>query len=883
MKFPWQDERKRQDLEQELQSHLQMATSDRVGRGEPAERAQQAALREFGNVALVEQVTRDQWGWRWLDEFLQDIRYGTRMLRKNPGFTLVVILTLALGIGANTAIFSVVNGVLLNPLPYSNPEQLVTLHESKPNFETGSISYPNFRDWQRSNSTFSSMAIMRSFGYSLTGLGEAERVQAKLVSSDFFSLLGIKPVIGRTFVQGEDEIGAAPVVMISAGLWSRKFGSSPAALGQTLTLDGKDHTIIGVFPANFDPFLRNVGLADVYVPIGQWGNPLLPMRGAGLGIHGIGRLKPDVTIEQARADMQRVTQGLAAAYPDADKGVGVTLIPLRKEIVGQVEPILLVLLGAVGFVLLIACVNVANLMLARSTGRRREFAIRSALGAGQSRLLRQLLTESVLIAVAGGAVGLLLAGASMQSALRLLPAGLPRAQEVGVDTHVLLFTIIVSLLAGLSFGLAPALKRSDFHLQDTLKEGGRGLSGSRHSAQSVLVPMEMAMTVILLIGAGLMIRTLARLWQVDPGFNAHNVLTFGVSLPPPLMKAPPAAIRAALRDVHTTLGAVPAVDSLALSWGGLPMASEDDTLFWFAGEPKPASENDMKWALSYVVEPEYVKVMQIPLRRGRFFTANDNEHAPPVAVVDEVFARTYLPNVDPIGQRVHLSNFDGEQVEIVGVVGHVKQWGLDTDDSEQLRAQLYTPYMQLPDQPLALSPYGTDVVVRTAGPMSGVFEAIRRANNQMSDQQVIFRPQTMEEIISGSLAARRFTLMLFGLFSALALLLSSVGIYGVISYLVSQRTQEFGIRLALGARRWDVLRLVLSGGAKMTAVGVVVGLTASLALTRLMSKMLYGVSATDPATFLAVAVVLTFVALAASYIPARRATRVDPIVALRYE
>jgi len=884
MKIPfWRRSRQQEDLEQEIHSHLQMDANDRFERGESAEHAEQAARREFGNVALVQQVTRDQWGWRWLEELLQDLRYGARMLRKNLGFTLVAVLTLALGIGVNTAIFSVVNGVLLNRLPYSNPEQLVTLHASKPNFETGSISYPNFRDWQKNNGTFSSMAVMRSFGYSLTGLGEAERLQAKLVSSDFFSVLGIKPVIGRTFAPGEDEIGAAPIVMISAGLWSRKFGSSAAALGKTLTLDGKDYTVVGVFPANFDLFLRNVGLADVYVPIGQWGNPILPARGAGLGIHGVGRLKPGVTIEQARADMQRVTQALAAAYPDADKGVGATLIPLRKEIVGQVEPILLVLLGAVGFVLLIACVNVANLMLARSTGRRREFAIRSALGAGHSRLVRQLLTESVLIAIAGGTIGLLLAGASIQSTLRLLPSGLPRAEEVGVDAHVLLFTTIISLLAGIFFGLAPVLKRSDLNLQNNLKEGGRGLSGARHGAQNILILMEMAMTVVLLIAAGLMIRTLTRLWDVNPGFNAHNVLTFGVSLPPPLMKAPPAAIRASLRDVHATLGAVPGVDSLALSWGGLPMASEDDTLFWFASDPKPATENDMKWALSYVVEPEYLKAMQIPVKRGRFFTADDNEHAPAVAVVDEVFARTYLPNLDPLGQRVHLSNFDGQQTEIVGVVGHVKQWGLDTDDTEQLRAQLYTPYMQLPDQPLGLSPYGTDVVVRTAGPTAGVFEAIRRANNQMSNQQVIFRPQTMEEVISDSLAARRFSLILFGLFATLALLLSSVGIYGVISYLVGQRTQEIGIRIALGARRLDVLRLILGHGAKIAVLGVIIGLVASLALTHLMNKMLYGVSATDPITFVAVAAVLTFVALAASYVPARRAMRVDPIVALRYE
>jgi len=883
MKFLWHRKSKQQELQQELQSHLQMAADDKVSQGESADEAERSARREFGNVALVQQVTRDQWGTRWLEEFLQDLHYAARVLRKSPGFTLIAVLTLALGIGANTALFSVVNGVLLNPLPYPNPDQLVTLHASKPNFETGSISFPDFRDWRKDNRTFSAMAISRSFGFSLTGRGEPERVQAKLISSDYFSLLGVQPVIGRTFASGEDEIGAAPTVMISAGLWRRKFGSSPDALGKTLTLDGHDHAIIGVFPANFDLFLRTAGLADVYVPIGQWSNSALPQRGAGLGIHGIGRLKPGVTIEQARADMQRVTQGLAAAYPDTNKGIGATIIPLKQEMVGQVQPILLVLLGAVGFVLLIACVNVANLMLARSTARAREFAIRTALGAGHTRLIRQLLTESLLIAIAGGVIGLLLAGWSTQAALRVLPSGLPRAQQVGIDTHVLLFTTLISLLAGILFGLAPALKTSDANLHGTLKEGGRGSSAARHGAQSVLVLAEMALAVVLLIGAGLMIRTLSRLWDVNPGFTARNVLTFGVSLPPAMMKAPPDAIRAALRDVHSTLGAAPGVQAIALSWGGLPMDSEDDSLFWLASEPKPASQNDMKWSLSYVVEPDYLNVMQIPLRRGRFFSPGDNEHAPAVAVVDDVFARTYLPNVDPIGQRLYLANFDSQQVEIVGVVGHVKQWGLDTDDTQQLRAQIYTPYMQLPDKPMALSPFGTDVVVRTTGPPAPVFESLQRASNQMSSQQVIFGPQTMEEIISASLAARRFSLILLGFFAALALVLSSVGIFGVISYLVGQQTQEIGIRIALGARGWDVLQLVLSHSAKMAALGVLVGLVGSLALTRLMAKMLYGVSPSDPLTFFAVAAILTLVALAASYVPARRAMRVDPIVALRYE
>ena len=882
MKFPWRRNRKQQDLEQELQTHLQMAASDRLERGESAERAQQAARREFGNVALVQEVTRDQWGWRWLEELLQDLRYGARMLRKNPGFTLVAILTLALGIGANTAIFSVVNGVLLNPLPYPNAEQLVTLHESKPNFEFGSISYPNFRDWQRDNRSFSSMAIARRINFSLTGVGEAEQVRARYISSDFFSTVGVNPVLGRDFAPSEDEIGAAPIALISAGFWKRKFGSSPDVLGKSLTLDGRNYTIVGVVPANFDLFLKSFQLAEIYVPIGQWNNPMLPKRGAGLGVHGIARLKPGVSIEQARADMGEVSRNLAAAFPDDNKGVAASLIPLRQDMLGDVQPILLVLLAAVAFVLLIACVNVANLLLARSTGRAREFAIRTALGAGQGRILRQLLTESILLALAGGALGLVLAQWGTQSALKHLPADLPRAAGIGLDARVLIFTAVVSLLAGILFGLAPALKTRTPELQNTLKEGGRGANTTRHRAQSVFVVVEMAMALVLLIGAGLMIRTMTHLWNVDPGFRPQNVMTFGISLPPSMMNASPDAIRAALRELDARLAATPGVAAMAQTWEALPFGYDDERVFWFDGQPKPASQNDMNWTIDYVVGPGYLQTMGIPLQRGRFFTAQDNEHAPLVVAIDDVFARKYFGSENPLGKGI-VFNDTGKRAEIVGVVGHVHQWGLDSDDTQPLRAQVYIPCMQMPDAYMAMVPSGIGVVVRAASNTAGLLDSIRVTSRQMSSQQVLFGALTMDQIISDSLAARRFSMILLGIFAALALLLSSVGIYGVISYLVGQRTQEIGIRVALGARRWDVLRLVLTHSVKMAVLGVLIGVAASLALTRLMYKMLYGVSATDPITFLAVAIVLTFVALAASYIPARRALRVDPIVALRYE
>jgi predicted permease len=872
------------DLTEELRSHVEMRVQANLSAGMNTDEARYDAQRRFGNSTLLKEDTRAMNIIGWLDTAARDLRYAIRQLRRSPGFTAVAILTLALGIGANTALFSVVNGVLLNPLPYPHAEQLVTLHESKPNFETGSISYPNFRDWQKDNHSFSSIAIARSYSYSLTGLGEAEQVQARFISSDFFPLLGVNPIVGRTFVSGEDEIGAAPMAMISAGLWNRKFGSSPAALGKSITLDGRDYTIVGVVPANFELFLRisRVRVADVYVPIGQWNNPLLPKRGAGLGVHGVGRLKPGVTIEQARADLDQISRNLAVAYPDTNKGISASLIPFRDDMVGSVQPILLVLLGAVGFVLLIACVNVANLLLARSAGRTREFAIRAALGAGQGRLIRQLLTESILLALAGGGLGLLLAQWATRAVLALLPAELPRTAEIRLDAHVLIFTAVISLLAGILFGLAPALKTSHLRLHETLKESGRGSSGARHRAQGVFVVLEMAMALVLLVGAGLMIRSLAALWNVDPGFRPDNVLTFNLSLPPSVMHTTPDAIRAAVRDLDAKFASTPGVQAVSLSWGASPLGYDDEQLFWLDGQSKPSTENDMNWTIDYIVEPAYLNVMGIPLQRGRFFTTQDDEHAPLVVVVDDVFARKYFGDQDPIGKRIVL-NTTGGKAEIVGIVGHVNQWGLDADNTHELRAQLYIPCMQMPDAFVAMVPSGTGVLVRSDGAVPGLLSAIRHTNQQMSIDQVIFGAQSMNEVISDSLAARRFSMILFGVFAALALLLSSVGIYGVISYLVGQRTHEIGIRIALGARRTDVMRLVLGHGLKMACIGVVIGLAASFGLTRLMTNMLYGVSPTDPLTLGGVAILLTLVALAACYVPARRAMRVDPIVALRYE
>src|SRR5580704_4383334 len=524
------------------------------------------------------------------------------------------------------------------------------------------------------------------------------------------------------------------------------------------------------------------------------------------------------------------------------------MFSLKPTMVKDWQAFLLVLFAAVGFVLLIACVKTANLMLARSMVRTREFAIRTAMGASRGRLLRQLLTESLLLAFTGGAIGLLLAAWGTKLAIAQLPVTLPRAAEIGLDSRVLFFALVITLACGIFFGFAPALKSARPNLHDTLKEGGRGGSGSRHRAQGVFVVVEMAMALVLLIAAGLMLRSLGALWRVDPGFDSHNLLTFGVALPPSMNKADPAAIRAALRRVDQELAAVPGVQSVSLSWAATPILSDDEDLFWIEGQPKPTSENEMNMALSYVVEESYLNVMRTPLERGRFFTAQDNENSSRVVVVDDSFRKQYFGEKDPIGRHIFLTN-KGGRAEIVGVVAHVKQWGLDSDDKEKLHAQLYFPYMQLPDEAMALSWNGTGVMVRYDPKTAAIGESMRAAIKRISSENVMSSTQTMDSIISDSLATQQVSLILLGAFAALALGLASSGIYGVISYVVHQRTQEIGVRVALGARRIDVLRLVLGTGMRMAALGVLTGLAAAFLLTHLMASLLFGVSATDPLTF----------------------------------
>jgi len=805
---------------------------------------------------------------------LQDIRYAFRMLLKKPGFTLVVVLTLALGIGANAAIFSVVKGVLLNPLPYPNPEQLVTFHQSKPNFDTGAIPYLNFVDLQRENQTFTSMSVSRGAGFTLIGAGDAERVTARMVTADFFNVYGIQPTFGRNFSAEDDRQGADPVTIISERLWIRKFNSASDLVGKSITLDDRSYTVIGITRGT-----SRESVIDVFVPLGAWNVPMLKNRSSALGLHGVGRMKPGVTVEQANADLNRIMRTLAEAYPANNKGHGSRVIAFKERLVGNVESTLLMLFAAVGLVLLIACVNVSNLMLARSTDRTREFAIRSALGAGRWRLLRQSLIESTLLGVAGGAVGLLIAAWGTTSALKALPESLPRQEEITLDLRVLLFTLGLSALTGIVAGVAPALRTSRGRFQEALKEGSR-TSPTRARLQGLFVVAEMAMALVLLIGAGLLIRSLHTLWNVSPGFNPDNVMAFDVTFPPSMRGATADASRSYLRDLSNRLNEMPGVSAASLA-GGTPMVSQSDRYFWIDGQPKPANANEMHMAVFYVVEPGYLPTMEIKLKKGRFFTDQDDERATAVMVVDEMLAQQRFPNEDPIGKRLHLDDERGPY-EIVGVVEHVKQWGLERDQNE-LQAQMYIPFRGAADGDIE-GIAGTSVLVRADSEIGpSFFTSIRDVVQGQNKQNVISDAKTMNEVIVESLAQRRFAMIVLASFAAAALLLASLGIYGVISYMVGQRTQELGIRVALGATRRDIMTLVLGHGLKMTLGGVALGLVAAFGLTRLIRTMLYGVGATDPATFAIIAVLLTIVAVVACYLPARRATRVDPLSALRAE
>jgi len=811
-----------------------------------------------------------------MGSLLQDLRYGVRTLVKSPGFSLIAVVALALGIGANSAMFSIVNAVLLRPIPYPQPDRLLKAYSSTENFKRSSVSYPNFLDWRQRSRSFDRMAAYRTDNFNLTGQANPERLRGEMASATLFDALGVRPLIGRTFTDAEDQRGAAPVVVLTSGVWKSRFGGSPAVLGSSITLNDKLYTVIGVVPGD-DVVFRRVSLV---VPIGQWAEPLFWDRGVGMGTRVIGRLKPGVSPRQAQAELDGIAAGLAREFPKEDKASGIYTLSLADDFLGDVRTPLVVLLAAVGFVLLIACVNVANLLLARSAARRREFAIRSALGARPSRIVRQLLTEGLLLAIGGAALGLAVAAGLNAVFVSKLADTLPRANQVHLDGVVLAFTAAISLAASLLFGITPAFQSARADLNETLKEAGRGNTGHGRP-QRILVVVEVALALVLTVSAGLMIRTMSRLWQVDPGFDPAHVLEFGVA-GSPAVHGTPQAVRNGFSETVRQLRSVPGVQAVSIMVGSVPMNGDSELPYWVEGRPKPAEQNQMDEALFYGIDPEYFAVMRIPLVRGRLLTPQDNENSACAIDVDEELARRAFPGQDPLGQHLNFALLP-MKCEIVGIVGHVKHWGLDADAAAKVQSQLYIAFRQFPDSVMDLASTGDGFVVRTAGDPHGVVPTLERVISGINGRMVMFNAQSMQDIINDSLQGRRFTRLLLGVFAGLALVLAAVGIYGVMSYAVNQSTHEIGLRMALGADRRTVLAMVLGGALKMALVGIAAGAVAALGATRALKTLLFGVSTFDPLTFSAVSLVLVSVALLASYIPARRATRVDPMIALRYE
>jgi len=800
---------------------------------------------------------------RWEDEMFQDLRYGVRMLLKHPGFTLIAVLTLGLGIGANTAIFSIVNAVLLRPFPYQAPERLVILRERVSAGGGFSPSYPNFVDWRAQNTAFEAIsAVRQNESFNFTGTGEPERLQGRLVSAEFFSLLGVKPLVGRDFLPEEDRPGATPAVILSYGLWQRRFGADPSILGQQLTLNNQSFTVVGVTPPNFQFGAE----ADVTVPIGLQAERF-KTRGGDPGADVVARLKPNVSPQQAETEMNLIAVRLEQQYPESNKGRRVRVTPLHERFVGDVRQPLLILLGAVGLVLLIACANVANLLLVRASARQKEMAVRVALGAHPQRIIRQLLTESVLLAALGAALGTLLAFWGTRLIAAQMPDGIPRLQEAQVDAPVLFFTLAVSLLTGLLFGLAPALQASRPNLTEELKEGERGSSGRRQRLRSVLVVGEVALTLTLLVGAGLLIQSFRRVLAVDPGFEAQNLLTLQLSVNNPDGQQVANFLDQLLQRVQ----GLPGVKSVAVS-NGLPFDMANYPGFLIEGRTEP---NHKGSGLRYSVSPDYFRTMGIELLKGRLFTAEDTRDSPQVIVINEVLARQYFPNEDPLGKRLVQALPNSPSYEIVGVVRHVEHYNLDGRNSVQ--PQFYTNFNQAPSRGR------TNLLVRTEVEPLGLAAAVRAQVAALNKDQAVFNVRTMEQIVAQSVAARRFSMLLLTVFAVVALALASLGIYGLMSYAVAQRAREIGVRMALGAQVSDVLKLVIGQGMKLAFIGVALGLVASVALTRTMKTLLFGVSATDPVTFAALALLLIAVALLACFVPARRATKVDPMIALRHE
>jgi predicted permease len=811
-----------------------------------------------------------------MSTFGQDLRYGVRMLVSGGPVTLVAIVTLALAIGANTAIFSIVNGILLEPLPYERPDELVFVGERHGDRPI-SVSWLNYDDWKTFNRVFSEMGATNAVFLNLTRRNaEPERLLGARVTASYFRTLGVEPLVGRTFTEREDNVGGEPVIILSEGAWHRLFGGDPSIVGRALTLSGATYTIIGVMPA---PFVIQNPPIEAWISLGRIRDVMGP-RSNHNGSSVVARLKPGVTLEQARTDMDAIAARLAKEYPATNRDIGVVVEPLHARVVGQdLTRALLVLLGAVAFVLLIACANVANLLLSRGSARHREIAVRTALGASRMRLLRQLLTESVLLAAAGGIAGVLLGSWGLRALLAAVPDNLARVDAVRIDAATLAFASTITLLTGILFGLAPALHVAKVDLNETLKEGGRSASkGARaHRVRSALIVAQVALSLVLLIGAGLMLRSFAELQAANPGVNPHGVVAAGVALSGPRYVAQDAQ-RQFVRRVMERLESMPGVEG-AGAIVPLPLSGNGwQTTFVVEGRPEPEPGQYPGMDIARIT-PNYFHSMGVRLLQGRAFTWHDDENASPVAIVDETFARTWFANADPIGKRIKIDAGHPPPGEpppawrvVVGVVNHVKNYGVD----EESRVEVYVPFLQRTVTSLNL-------VVKGSGDAATLGQAMRQAVRETDPTLPVFAVRTMDEYLARTLTSKRLVMLVLGLFASVALTLAAVGIYGVMSYAVAQRIPEIGIRMALGAHPRDVLRLVVGEGMLLTVGGLALGLAGAYWLTRMLSTLLFGVNARDAATFGGVAMLLATVALLATWIPARRAARVDPLLALRHE
>jgi predicted permease len=869
-----------EQLEKELRFHLDQNTADLIARGYLPDEARRQARLTFGGPEQVKEECRRARGTRRLEDLLQDCRYALRTLRQKPAFAAVAVCTLALGSGATTVMFTVINGVLLKPLPYPEPERLVKVEEQTKGItdyrwgDRWAFSYPNFLDCKREIRSLD-LAARRYGGGAVRGTGEAEYVDGFQISSQLFAVLGVTPVRGRAFRPEEDRPGSAPVIIISYGLWQRQFGGNPAAIGMPLVFDGKPDTVVGIAPSSFRLGGEEV---DIFTPLGQNTQPFMQNREAHPGIAVCARLRPGLTLAEAQAELTLVGHRLAEQYPKSNLGRGFVAEPLRPD-VGDVGSTLWLLLGAVGLVLLIACGNVACLLLARSVSRERELAMRAALGAARGRLVRQCLTESAVLGIFGGALGMFFAAVGTRPFVILWPGNLPRAHEVTLDWRVLVFVLAVSLASGFLFGLAPALRAPARELELALRAGARTVVGSSRRLHSGFIVSEIAFAVVLLVSAGILGRTLLRLSSLDPGVNIRNVLTARVALAPGTLDNP-ARTRAAWQDILDRAHRVPGVESIAMV-DTVPMREGDNELgYWTTSAEPPRNQKPL--ALASSVTPEYLKVMGIPLRKGRFFGAQDRLGNARVVVIDDVLAQHAFGGQEAIGKRLW-TDLVPEPLLVVGVVGHVRYWGLAGDDQAHVRAQFYYPFAQVPDQYVRRWSELMSVAVRTRMAPLNVVEPLRREMRGAARDQVLYQTRTMEQLAGATLARQRFLLLLFGIFGGLALLLACIGIYGVLAYLTGQRAAEIGIRMALGATARDVIGMVFRQSLGMILVGAGLGVAGALAAARLLQRLVAGVQSIDALTFAFMTSLLVVAALLASFLPARRASRVDPMKALRQE